>query len=1027
MLKRYTRNKLAHVLTMLFSTFILAGCAESLLTGNSDDLEYDQAKYEEADIMRGGQLYDKWWKEKGINAPSGPNPVWQYTATPDSSEARDQGGQWRCKECHGWDYKGRDGAYGPENTVHYSGVRALNSINITEQSVFGMISNGSVNIKDGQSSESAPSLPHAFYADDMLDEKDIYDLTKFIMLFASRDSIENVTGDSDRGKTVFLQKFPTGSTCGSIGCHNSDKATIVDLANTNEAEFLHKVRLGSPSSIMPGGLQAREAKDVLEFVKTGAVTAEIPASTFNSNTYSALTNNDIALGGLLYDKWWDTSSATAPGTTHGLWPPTNATIGDATWRCKECHGWDYRGKDGVYGQAGEHRTGIKGIVETSTTAMEMQTPEAVYAFLETNVAHGFDPTIGFTPTEYYALTKFIMTMRNEASNSVASFDFIDDTTLKTIGGNAIEGKVLYETGAPSSCSASFCHDVDGKKIDFADNAPGVGSDEFVHDVAIENPWEFIHKVRFGEPGSIMSGSIIATTPAGFSTMQTAVNILAYSQTGLVANIKRAGLLYDKWWKAPDAKVATPPATRNNNWTGTTDILKVSDASTWRCKECHGWDYQGKDGAYGDTTSKHYSGIKGFFNSGTKIALTETQIIDIITNGPPSRTDHNFGQYINEADIALLAQFILDDTEGVPPIANLSTAIASTDSTSGKALYDGASPGNCATCHGVDGTTYPDAVIDVKAKANAQEFIHKVRFGHPGSEMIPTSTKFQGLSLTQAGEVLAYAKTLGTVVGVPADYASADMVRGGRLYDEWWVEMQSNDDTVQEPAGGNPQWPTSLNPAATGTTWRCKSCHGWDYKGIDYFGDATNLLSKIELRRAGFPDVADLQNAIFSWIKNGETTAGVHAFGGSPTSLLPSPMTDKEIWDLTKFLLEDGIIETNTRLRASGGVVGATITNQDNGSGLFVGTVNPSINCASSTCHGVDGKGLPEGATAPAPDLFSIAAPKTIINTGGNPWEYLHKVRFGQPGTAMPSLIKSGLDINDAYDLLYYGQYEFSGR
>ncbi|WP_348253250.1 hypothetical protein, partial [Salmonella enterica] len=34
--------------------------------------------------------------------------------------------------------------------------------------------------------------------------------------------------------------------------------------------------------------------------------------------------------------------------------------GANTWRCVECHGWDYNGKNGLYG-SGERYTGIKGI------------------------------------------------------------------------------------------------------------------------------------------------------------------------------------------------------------------------------------------------------------------------------------------------------------------------------------------------------------------------------------------------------------------------------------------------------------------------------------------------------------------------------------------------------------------------------------------------------------------------------------------------------------------------------------------
>src|SRR3972149_2565007 len=70
----------------------------------------------------------------------------------------------------------------------------------------------------------------------------------------------------------------------------------------------------------------------------------------------------VAAGGLLYDKWWKAMpGAKAPVGDHPLWASqtTNKLTGEATWRGKECHGWDYRGKDGAYG-SGAHSTGFPG-------------------------------------------------------------------------------------------------------------------------------------------------------------------------------------------------------------------------------------------------------------------------------------------------------------------------------------------------------------------------------------------------------------------------------------------------------------------------------------------------------------------------------------------------------------------------------------------------------------------------------------------------------------------------------------------
>ena len=67
-------------------------------------------------------------------------------------------------------------------------------------------------------------------------------------------------------------------------------------------------------------------------------------------------------GGLLYDKWYKVVGERAPGEKHPLYPADGkyASKNSSNWRCKECHGWDYRGKDGAYAE-GKHYTGIKGI------------------------------------------------------------------------------------------------------------------------------------------------------------------------------------------------------------------------------------------------------------------------------------------------------------------------------------------------------------------------------------------------------------------------------------------------------------------------------------------------------------------------------------------------------------------------------------------------------------------------------------------------------------------------------------------
>jgi thiosulfate dehydrogenase len=90
----------------------------------------------------------------------------------------------------------------------------------------------------------------------------------------------------------------------------------------------------------------------------------------------------------------------------------------------------------------------------------------------------------------------------------------------------------------------------------------------------------------------------------------------------------------------------------------------------------------------------------------------------------------------------------------------------------------------------------------------------------------------------------------------------------------------------------------------------------------------------------------------------------------------------------------------------------------NGTGLYSGSVHPSVNCSS--CHGADGRGLVDKGTNTA-DIFFVAK--------DDPWEFFHKVRVGQPGTAMPALLDPSITLTDkdGLDVLGYAQDAFAKR
>ncbi|MCU7893105.1 MAG: hypothetical protein KZQ78_16535 [Candidatus Thiodiazotropha sp. (ex Ustalcina ferruginea)] len=78
-----------------------------------------------------------------------------------------------------------------------------------------------------------------------------------------------------------------------------------------------------------------------------------------------------AQGGRIYDNWMGlvgrkeqlkrNLNITDFLKSHPAYPEEGKQKGFTTWRCKECHGWDYRGVDGAYSN-GDRFTGISGVL-----------------------------------------------------------------------------------------------------------------------------------------------------------------------------------------------------------------------------------------------------------------------------------------------------------------------------------------------------------------------------------------------------------------------------------------------------------------------------------------------------------------------------------------------------------------------------------------------------------------------------------------------------------------------------------------
>ena len=213
--------------------------------------------------------------------------------------------------------------------------------------------------------------------------------------------------------------------------------------------------------------------------------------TINNNYYDQA---DMIRGGQLYDQWWQVNREPQPTGIYESYPSTGKQTGSNTWRCKTCHGWDYKGREGVY-ETGDDYTGIKGVYSVK----DKSAAEIYEAILLKGVS--------LSDQDIWDLTKFL----REGQIDMNKYIIFSGSQSKSATGNVDNGRILYE----STGRCIECHGADGnKKSDVA-----VGRD------ARDNPWEILHKIRFGQPGTQMPSAV-----KNGLTLQEQIDILTYAQT-----------------------------------------------------------------------------------------------------------------------------------------------------------------------------------------------------------------------------------------------------------------------------------------------------------------------------------------------------------------------------------------------------------------------------------------------------------------------------------------------------------------
>ncbi len=233
---------------------------------------------------------------------------------------------------------------------------------------------------------------------------------------------------------------------------------------------------------------------------------------------------DLRRGALLWDEWWTVVGVSAPTDTFALYTKTRGTqTGSTTWRCQECHGWDYRGSEGAYA-TGPHFTGVAGVIErvAGRTNQELYdvlksgTPPASGGSALTGSDHSFDTQLD--NGEILALVRFLREGLVDTTEVIAP----DGEAT----GGAARGKVLYAASSASADQAvgqcALCHGDDGKAIDMGDANGSV----FVGTAASNEPWKTLHQIRWGVPATSMPSAI----ERGITELAEQGNLLAYTQT-----------------------------------------------------------------------------------------------------------------------------------------------------------------------------------------------------------------------------------------------------------------------------------------------------------------------------------------------------------------------------------------------------------------------------------------------------------------------------------------------------------------
>jgi len=401
-----------------------------------------------------------------------------------------------------------------------------------------------------------------------------------------------------------------------------------------------------------------------------------------------------------------------------------------------------------------------------------------------------------------------------------------------------------------------------------------------------------------------------------------------------ASVVRGGRLYDNWMAESKSRV---PAHANPAFK--TKQGRVASPDTWRCVECHGWDYKGNHGVIG---------IQG------RQKTDPAEIVALLKDG-----NHGYDELLDEHDRLDLANFVISGQTDMNRLVGLAQRIKPSQ-TSAPRIFASV----CASCHGLEGDRLREiAPLGDSARQRPAEIAHVVLNGHPGGNMPALRT----LGEDAAVNMVAYLQTLRSLNQV------ASVANGGRLYDDWLVHSGG-----QRQALPHPSYPPKANFAnVANETWRCKECHGWDYKGDQGQYAKGNHATGIKgIRALANADPAKTMAVLQS---------SSHYFG--------AVLKYRDLQDLANFV-SYGQIDMDTMIDPKSG-----LSRGDAAKG------QPHYRTMCAGCHGAEGR--------------FVAKRHLGKVSREDPWHRLHNMLNGHPDDTMPALRE--LDPKVTQDILAYIQ------